>query len=476
MRSIQLRILFISLLIPLYASPFLTDLLPDYRFDFSRLETEDPGWQIYSGINYTHFYENENGKFNDYQINTGILYQNELLSINALWKGSFLDGLLTVQGLDQVIDEGERDISSDRFYNGFQFDMTMKYLDLSVHSLGEQAFYDVSIQTPELYGFYLALNAERRPATFFHADLVKNYSFNGFLMGEGYSPRFGWRNDFIHADIAYVSSKYHFDPGPVEEKPLSIDLGCESLYGFAASLLIDTPVIDFEGTFRQSRYEISLSGRTESTGILSVESQNDPDGLINLIFREINSRFELLDGKLQIGGFFQSIHIPNENLNRGYVDMDPLSPVGVLYRRKDIVEDFGLFFQQAGGALGTTWDWGRYGISANVNLSYMSINTTGTYYYKDGLLNPIPLPHLTNVVIHDEQDMTDQIEYLLIEPEIAFNVSLGKLTLHTTMSQIFPVELNDEGNISGEPGSSGDSELFSTTGGFRASLLLSFSF
>jgi hypothetical protein len=462
----------------LWASPFLSDLIPDYFFDINSLVNDNRGFTAYSGIDYTHLLEDENGSLNDYELASGILYQGENFNFNVNWIGSLLSGSMTVQGLDEVIDEGERDIKSDSFYNGFQIDFSSDYTGFSIYSLGDYAFYNLYYKTPELYGFYLSVNMEATPLTFFEADLVKNYFINGTIIENRINPYIGWKNHFIHTGIGYLNSEYSFTEQEDTEDSIVLEMDWTSVYGINAFLDLQTSAFDFEAEYKQISYNFSISGHTESTQILYMESENGEDKQLTALFREFSSQFSFFKRRLKVGGFYQSLYIPDETVNRAYIDMDPLSPVGILYRRKDVLENFGIFYRQLGGSIGTEWNWTKIKLEFTVYGSYVFLDISGDYYYMDGTVTP-PFMVWTNKTVYDQGDISDKFEYLIFEPELSVSFVLGDLTLQATIRQLIPLELNEDLSINTDDNTDDDNDSDSSaslSGGFQASLLLSYCF
>jgi len=467
MRKTAVAIIFVMIQYGVSASPFLTDLTPDYLFQMKPDYETDSSWNIYTGLNFTHLYQNTDSHFKDIQLNSGVLWTHESFSMNMGWKGSILDGQMLINGLDAVFEEGDRRIVSDHFYNGLQFGFDTEYLFFNLYTLGEEPFYRIGLQTPPFFGFYFLFRAERKTLFAFELDLVKNYSFNSMLSDFRFHPGLGWKNGFLEAELSFIQSQVLFSDSQITDNPIVLDLDCKSVYGMKAELSLKGLGVRLDSLFKQIHYEFFLTGRTNSTQFLMVESENTEDGHLDLIVRELVASLAFFDGKLRVGGFYQSFLIPNETVNRGFIDMDPLSPVGVIYRRKDIVEDFGFFYQQAGGQIGSKWAFPIFEVDGSIDVSYLSIRRVGTYHYMDGIVSFFPFPHWTNVNIFEDLDIAKVEKYLVFKPELSLMLKVKHFYLKSQISQLIPISLNS-GLVEGFR-SLTESDA---SGGFNASFLI----
>lgn len=463
----------------LFSSPFLTDLLPDYYRGAKAAELYEEGFYIYSGLDYSLIIEDEdtgNG-YKTLNLSSGLMFVHEHFLFNTNWNGSMIQGNYTIEGFDQIFEDGDRSITTDEFLNGFQLDFIIDYFSFSLFLLDSKAFYNIWLKSPEIFGFYIGLDISKDPITALKVDLVKNYITDTYLLNDVLNPYFGWKNSFLNIKLGYFTDEYSFTEDKTEENFMKFNLSCSSTYGYNAELNLNFDLFNFNFSFEQSEYDFLITGRTDRTQFLYMENVKNEDQFLNLIHRKIHSDFSIFESKLQLSAFFESFHIPNDSNNRGYLDMAPLSPVGILYRRKDFLNNFGLFYQQAGGSLGTQWQLKKIGIGGKVNISYLAVNLVGDYHYIDGIISLFPIPHWTNPTMHDKKSLEETIEYLIIEPELSLSLTLGKFTLHSSVRQIIPLNIerqtDSDGSTESEPEQTEPLDIF---GGFRASVSISYSF
>ena len=92
------------------------------------------GLYFYTGLDYTLFLQRQDDTmgFHDFQLSSGLIFRSENFLVNSSWRGSLLKGHYTIEGLDQVLDDGDREIDSNDFLNGFQMDFSSDYLSSSL--------------------------------------------------------------------------------------------------------------------------------------------------------------------------------------------------------------------------------------------------------------------------------------------------------------------------------------------------------
>lgn len=421
---------------------YLTEFFPDY---FSPLPSriEEEGLYLYNFFDYTQLIEDENYYFHDYQFSSGLLYKNEFFTLNGNWSGSQLLGSYTIEGLDEVFEDGDRELKTDAFLHGLQFDFLSAYLDFSYYFMSDQSFYSIRAETPPLFGLYAGFVFQNTPITLFYGDLIKSYNLPGIILSKSDSIYMGWRNDFLDLRVAYDAQAYWMTGSESLENPVIIDMDWISDFGFTASADLDLSFLSFTAHFSQMESTLYSRGRTEDSLFLFMENEDSDEDLISIFQREMSARIDLFQSKLQLGGFYQYLLIPLKGNNQGFVDMAPLSPVGLLYRRRDYITNFGLFIQQGGGFIGTSWEFPYFNLGAEIKTSYASAHVTGDYYYIDGMMSLFPFPRWTDQTIHNEFEFNKTISYVLLDPKFSASLKMGPLTLSGSIKQLIPIRQPD---------------------------------
>ena len=335
----------------------------------------------------------------------------------------------------------------------------------------------MAIRTPDLLGLYSGILLEERPITLFQLDLVKTYQLSGVFSTRRVFPFLGWKNSLLSIEIGYDATSFSFRNVPTLDNPLEIDLNGKSDTGYSGTVRVDRGDFHLDSSFSASYSQLHGSGSSDTTQFFYLENESDRDGFIPLYLREAATHLRLFDSRFQVQVYHALLLIPEGGNNRGLVDMAPLSPVGVLYRRKDILENGALTYRQTGGAVGGRWGRGRLSIEGHLYASHVSLLLSGTYHYIDGIISLLPVPHWTESTTHDQREIEIDRRYLILEPHVAVSVIVGRCTLETAVRQAVPLMLfhGTERSASVIVSDAVQRRIGSSRrGGFNASLQLSY--
>lgn len=482
-------ILLFNLAISLYSSPFLTDLTPDYFFDYSKFYKPHSGLYCYTGIDYSLFYQDEDNTAgsHDFQVTSGLLYSTSNYLVNLSWNSSLMKSHFTVEGLDQVFEDGNRNINSDSVLKGLQFDYVSESLNFSFFTLDKEIYYSLGFVTPDFFGFYFKPQTEKTPITAFKTSLVKNISFDSFLSRKLTDISLGWHNDFLNISTGLIFSTLGFseaDKDPVENE-LYFDLNCNSNYGFTAKFELELEKIKIDISYEQLEYAVQISGFQDDLKVLYAENEKNENNFTLINQNKLTADLVFKNSPFHISAFLESINIPVGN-NRAYIDMAPLSPVGLLYRRRDIIENFSFNFLQIGGSFGGKWTGDLIEFRGDLHCSYLSVDIRGLYHYIDGILVLFPIPNWSDVTRHPEESFSMCEQYLIFEPDLSCIIPIGNFAIEASLSQLIPIHLNRSSDQDSSSGSSNDqdssfgsfygNEKKSFWSGLRASLMFSYHF